>query len=141
MRPIPDCAFISETWLNGSLPDGFVCHPDFNICRNDRKTRGGGVCIITTKSLSSFSVPIPPKFGHFDVVCIEIVYKHTSLPYFVNVCRPPRFPVRDREVCDDLIACLDYVGSGGNRSTLIVTGDLNLLDFGLTVLLRMMVFS
>ena len=39
--------------------------------------RDGGVCILTNKSLSAVSVPIPFKFDHLDVVCIEIVFNHT----------------------------------------------------------------
>ena len=113
--------YLYETWLNGSLLDVFVCHPDFNICRKDRKTRGGGVCILNNKSLSAFSVPIPFKFDHLDVVCIEIALNNTSY-ILVNVYRPPGFSVRDRELCDDLMACLDYVGSGRNRSTLVISG-------------------
>ena len=122
-----DCVFISKTWLNGSLTDGFVCHPDFNIFRKDGKTQGGGVYIITTKSLSAFSVQIPFKFDQLDVVCIEIVFNHT-LYILVNVYCPPRFSVRDGEICDGLIAYLNYVGSGRNRSTLVVSGEFNLPD-------------
>ena len=107
--------------MNGSLPDGFVCHPDFNIFIKNRKTRGGGVCFLTNKSLSAFSVQIPFKVDHLDVVCIEIVFNNTSY-ILINVYRPPGFSVRYREVCDDLIACLDYVGSGRNRSTLVKSG-------------------
>ena len=81
--------------MNCSLTDGFVCHPDFNIFRKDRKTGGDGVCIPTNKSLSTFSVPIQSKFDHLDVVCIEIVFNHTSY-ILVNVYRPTRFSVRDR---------------------------------------------
>ena len=46
----------------------------------------------------------------------------------VNVYRPPGFSVRDRKVCDDIIAYLDYVGSGLNRSTLVISGDFNQPD-------------
>ena len=105
----------------------YVCHPDFNIFRKDRKTRGGGVCFLTNKSLSAFFVPIASKFDHLGVVCIEIVFNNTSY-ILVNVYRPPEFSVRDREFCDDLIACLDYVGSGRNRPTLVISGDFNLPD-------------
>ena len=41
-----DLFFLTETWLNSNIIDPNFCPLGYNIIRNDRIGRGGGVAVI-----------------------------------------------------------------------------------------------
>ena len=52
-----DCAFLAETWFSDSIRDAELSQRGrFNVYRRDRQSRGGGVCILTRKSLVTLEV-------------------------------------------------------------------------------------
>lgn len=42
----PDLVVITESWLHPSINDSEIIPPNYNILRNDRASRGGGVAIV-----------------------------------------------------------------------------------------------
>jgi len=44
-----DVYCVTETWLNNSIPDSFVCPKDYVVYRHDRCSVGGGVAVFVKK--------------------------------------------------------------------------------------------
>ena len=42
-----DLFFLTETWLTPKVNDAVICPRNYNIVRNDRISRGGGVAVLT----------------------------------------------------------------------------------------------
>uniref|UniRef100_A0A1S4LHS2 Uncharacterized protein n=2 Tax=Ixodes scapularis TaxID=6945 RepID=A0A1S4LHS2_IXOSC len=51
---------VTETWLHSDIQDYEVCPPGYNIIRNDRYGRGGGVAIIVDNRIRSTLIQHPP---------------------------------------------------------------------------------
>ena len=59
-----DLLFLTETWLNSNVIDSNFCPLGYNIIRNDRLGRGGGVAVIFKNSLKI--IEVTSKFVSFD---------------------------------------------------------------------------
>ena len=53
-----DLFFLTETWLTPKVNDAVICPRNYNIVRNDRISRGGGVAVLYKDSFKGFSVKI-----------------------------------------------------------------------------------
>ena len=81
--------FVTETWLNSEFSDSFLAPKGFyNIIRRDRnESRGGGICIFVSKTVSMSSVK-GIDTNTVEVTAVDISrgpIKHR----FVNVYRKP----------------------------------------------------
>ena len=68
-----DLFFLTETWLTPKVNDAIVCPSQYNIIRNDRLSRGGGVAVLYKNSLKVFKIKKDFNFIHnisFEYVCI-----------------------------------------------------------------------
>ena len=69
-----DLFFLTETWLTPKANDAIVCPSNFNIIRNDRKSRG--VAVLCRNSLEVYKVKkdlISINNTNFEYICIDII--------------------------------------------------------------------
>ena len=72
-----DIVCVSETWLSNSTPDGIIAPEGYQIFRNDRESRGGGVAIfvrngLTCRVLMKSSSSISPGDGNIEFIFVEV---------------------------------------------------------------------
>uniref|UniRef100_A0A674BCQ0 Reverse transcriptase domain-containing protein n=1 Tax=Salmo trutta TaxID=8032 RepID=A0A674BCQ0_SALTR len=114
----PDVLAVSESWLRKSTKNCEIFIPNYNVFRQDRTTKGGGVAIYCRDSLQcsvllSRSVP-----KQFELLLLKIhLSKNKSLT--VAACyRPPSAPSCALDTICELIA-------PHLSSELVLLGDLN----------------
>lgn len=56
----PDVVVMTETWLHPAILDSEICPPGYNVIRNDRSSRGGGVAIFIDKRIKYSVLQSPP---------------------------------------------------------------------------------
>ena len=71
-----DVCCVTETWLNNSIPDSFVCPKDYVVYRHDRCSVGGGVAVFVKNAICSVAVDIglPAEYQHVEVVCVDLSF-------------------------------------------------------------------
>ena len=89
----PDVLAVSESWLRKATKNSEISIPNYNIFRQDRTAKGGGVAIYCRVSLQSsviLSWSMPKQFGTSNfkyLICLEI-----SLSLLPPVIDPPQLP-------------------------------------------------
>ena len=73
-----DVVCLSKTWLSDSLFDQEILPSNYNIYRNDRPSRGGGVMIATKDNIPVTAItPYLPSSNAFEILSIKL-----------NLCKP-----------------------------------------------------
>ena len=75
-----DLFFLTETWLTSKVNDAVICPRNYNIVRNDRISRGGGVAVLYKDSFKVFSVKNDINLINtlgFEYLCIDVIFKQT----------------------------------------------------------------
>lgn len=127
---LPDFVAVTETWLDNEVPSSVFVDTNVYWCfRQDRRSRGGGVCLLVRKSLNLILVPVvlPDEFADLELLAVDISsYGNCNvLPVRMCVlCRPPDY---DSTKNDSVVSALDWLGNGCAR--FCVMGDLNLPSF------------
>jgi len=77
----PDIICITETWLKNYFFDNELQPPNYNIYRNDRKERGGGVLLAVNNNISSNLILSPNDIEMLSIsVCTqEILHCHSPV--------------------------------------------------------------
>lgn len=116
-----DCIFVCETWLDDTINNGILLcnNKDYVLLRNDRLTRGGGVCAFVNSHLNFVPVLIAQNFAQCEVLCIDILYKKWK-HRFITAYRPP---LSDLFSTDLLINCLESLCDVSYSIT--ICGDFN----------------
>jgi len=99
----------------------------FEIFRKDRCGRGGGTFIITRKSkfYSSKSVPLPSKFNHLDVVCVDLLFSlHRGVRIICFYLPPSVVQLNDTLTCNAMLSTFNYLSD--TFLPICIVGDLNL---------------
>jgi hypothetical protein len=117
----PMCVFISETWLSSSIDDAVLGLNDYLIYRNDRSSKGGGVCIFLDKKyfcnfrITRLNVDLP----HIESIFLQVSNSNLS---FTLGCmyRPP-----NTVITDDVILTQELQSLSENCSNLMIAGDFN----------------
>uniref|UniRef100_A0A8C7M5K3 Reverse transcriptase domain-containing protein n=3 Tax=Oncorhynchus mykiss TaxID=8022 RepID=A0A8C7M5K3_ONCMY len=114
----PDVLAVSESWLRKTTKNSDILIPNYNIFRQDRTAKGGGVAIYCKDSLQSsvlLSRSVPKQF---ELLLLKIhLSKNKSLT--VAACyRPPSAPSCALDTICELIA-------PHLSSELVLLGDLN----------------
>ena len=72
-----DLFFLTERWLTPKVNDAIICPRNYNIVRNDKISRGGGVAVVYKNSLKVFSVKkdlnLISIIG-FEYLCIDVIF-------------------------------------------------------------------
>ena len=121
-----DIIAITETWCNDSISDAMICDSkNYNLSRKDRqnvqKSTGGGLCILTRKSISIYLL--------HDFVCIHETCKILCLRCNANgltfqlvlAYRPDYLSASQN---DQFLDCIENFCSSSLHT--IIVGDFNL---------------
>ena len=69
-----DCVFITETWLDSTMPDSFIVQDKkFSVLRKDRNRAGGGVCILFGGKVVAVPVDILQTFCIFNFIQLSLL--------------------------------------------------------------------
>ena len=101
----PDVLVITEMWLRKSVLNTYVNLPGYNIFRQDRSSKGGGVAFIFfTKDhfQCSVSTKSPPK--QFDLLVLSIKLSNSSLLTVAGWLCPPSAPACTLPALSSLLA-------------------------------------
>ncbi|CAC5416947.1 unnamed protein product [Mytilus coruscus] len=66
----PDIVLGTETWIDSYVKDNQIFPPNYNIYRNDRNMKGGGVLIAINND--QLSTPVPELQTNFEIVWAKI---------------------------------------------------------------------
>lgn len=114
-----DLFSLNETRLDSTVSDGEIQICGYDIVRNDRTRRGGGVCIYLRSSIN-YQIRSDVVPDDIEAVCLEI-YKPNSRPFIVTtVYRPPDSSCEFFLSFERMIKAID----DENKEHLIL-GDLN----------------
>ena len=116
-----DVIAISETWLTNSFPDSLLTNGlHYNVYRQDRATRDGGVCLFVTNYFPCFRVSVANNYFHVKVFAVDLSFLSDNLRIIVCYNPPPH---SDINYVHDLCLCLDEL-LHVNYSAIIL-GDFN----------------
>jgi hypothetical protein len=110
---------ISETWLDGSVPDAVVMVEHFKLYRKDRTHgRGGGILVHVPDSIRSHR-RIDLERDHIEAIWLELqVEKSTIL-----LCQIYRPPNSAKCILEDLSDVIEQASN--ERKELMIMGDFN----------------
>ena len=60
---------VTEAWLSLCVYDNEILPSHYTICRHNRSSRGGGVLLAISKSISTSPMSSPPDLEAVSVVC------------------------------------------------------------------------
>ena len=124
----PDVVILSETWLNGSVPDALL-DPEglYRIFRRDRSVgRGGGVCIIVSRRHNAIEVAtINLCPSEVECVGVDVSAFGTKLR-FIGAYRPPGYSKAMVTLTSKLQAQL--INLCNVKQPVFIAGDLNCPD-------------
>jgi hypothetical protein len=126
-----DIILVTETWLNDTIPDSFVCTHCYDIFRADRDNkRGGGVAVLFRKNLHLTLAKLPESFVLPETIVFDLNIKNEEKIRFILCYRAPNY---DIEHVANLCRLLEF--STNNLSKCVILGDFNLpsLHFGQTL--------
>nr|CAH7761800.1 unnamed protein product [Callosobruchus chinensis] len=90
-----DIAAITETWLNSDIDDSTVSIEGYQLFRNDRGSRGGGVAIYYRSHLRCTKVETNiPTNNLLELLCCKFKVSNASFLIIV-IYRPPQSPIND----------------------------------------------
>ena len=123
---VPDCVFISESWLHADICDGLLDpKSEYVVLRKDRcGNRGGGVCALIARTLSVVPVIFPDKYSDLEIIGIDFVDFEPVLRMFV-IYRPPYYDQKAVSYATLLFECLTE-HSRNHKNMHAIIGDINL---------------
>ena len=117
-----DVLALSETKLDDSISNNFLCVEGFELFRNDRSRHGGGVCLYVSSKLCSSSLPAPDSLQNLEVILAEIRLPGKLKSIVGAIYRPPSSSVSI--FIDSLSSMLDHIYSA-SFSDVLLMGDIN----------------
>ena len=114
----PEVLVITETWLRNSISYPEVHLPGYNLFRQDRSSKGGGVAIFVKEHLhcsTALARSIPKQF---DLLVLNIKLSNNYSLSVAGCYRPPSAPA-----C--ALAALSSALAPFTRSECVILGDLN----------------
>ena len=119
---VVQCIFITETWANAGIPDSILCPKGYQIFRQDRASRGGGVCMFLPVASKAFVGPSPPpELGGTEVLVVDF-HQGNERTRLILIYHPP-VDSTNRDKCNLLINHL--VKLVKIDFPVIIVGDLN----------------
>jgi exonuclease III len=116
----PDIVCVNETWLNEDIKNSEILHSGYNIFRNDRESRGGGVLLAI--KISSFKSVREIQHGHdLEIAVAEITTTSNASLLICSCYRPPN---SDHSWLDKFNNFMGDVCLG--HSNIVLAGDFNM---------------
>jgi hypothetical protein len=103
----PDVLAVSESWLRKAIKNTYISIPNYNIFRQDRTAKGGGV--------QSLQRSVPKKY---ELLLLKIHLSRNKSLTVATCCRPPSTPSCTLHTICELIA-------PHLSSEFVLLGDLN----------------
>lgn len=136
-----DVLGLSETWLSGNVTDGAVLLNGYNLIRNDRNGRGGGVCFYIKNSLKYKVLTVPLDDSTLEQIWVSV--RVGKLNFCLgSVYRPPDSNLLCcvnglENTLIDVLPKFDCVLFGGDLNVNYLNNDNNILQkmfnkYGLT---------
>ena len=114
---------IAETWLKDYHYNTEFAPTGYQIFRNDRPTRGGGVLLMIKEELKAVRVPITTNL---EIIAVKIQMKNCKL-LIVLVYLPPPL---NREMIDSLEYSLNQICLNMRpQDRILIMGDFNTADY------------
>lgn len=114
----PHVFVISESWLKRTVDNSAVSVPGYNIFRQDRSTKGGGVAIYCKDSLQCSVILSKSVSKQFELLLLKISLSRNHSITVAGCYRPPSAPACSLTALSEIIAphiCSEFV----------LLGDLN----------------
>ena len=121
-----DVIIATETWLNPNIASSELCLNDYDVYRNDRLTRGGGVFVATRKELCGKLID---TCENTESVFVKINIKGRKSVVFGSVYRPPPSTF---EFCFKTVDKIYKVYEKHRSAIFCLGGDFNLPDIDWT---------
>ncbi|CAB4010406.1 Hypothetical predicted protein [Paramuricea clavata] len=116
----PDIFCVNETWLNEDIKNSEILHSGYDIFRNDRGSRGGGVLLAI--KISSFKSVREIQHGHdLEISMAEITTTSNASLLICSCYRPPN---SDHSWLDKFNNFMSDVCS--QHSNIVLAGDFNM---------------
>ncbi|CAB3994226.1 Hypothetical predicted protein [Paramuricea clavata] len=116
----PDIFCVNETWLNEDIKNSEILHSGYDIFRNDRGSRGGGVLLAI--KISSFKSVREIQHGHdLEISMAEITTTSNASLLICSCYRPPN---SDHSWLDKFNNFMNDVCS--QHSNIVLVGDFNM---------------
>ncbi|CAB4038149.1 Hypothetical predicted protein, partial [Paramuricea clavata] len=116
----PDIVCVNETWLNEDIKNSEILHSGYDIFRNDRGSRGGGVLLAIR--ISSFKSVREIQHGHdLEISMAEITTTSNASLLICSCYRPPN---SDHSWLDKFNNFMSDVCS--QHSNIVLAGDFNM---------------
>ena len=124
LNPKPNIFGISETWLNSNFSDSeLTMNSNYRVFRQDRSSRGGGVCLLVSPSLK-------PRLSCLSSESCELVWVDCQMEScYLKICcyyRPPYWNKNTLPSLSNSIAlALRSKCPDGSEPKILVMGDFN----------------
>ena len=116
-----DLLALNETRLDSAISNDIVKIRGYDIVRNDRSRKGGGVCIYL-RSTISFTIRNDLVPNDIEAVCVEISKPNSRNFIVVSVYRPPSSAPEFFVAFEKMIKMID-----DENKELHILGDLNVI--------------
>ena len=120
----PDIIAITETWLHEGIADNEILPSSYNVPRNDRGSRGGGVLLAVKSNISCSRRPDLEE-DICELLWAEIPLKNSG-SYFLGVFYRP--PSSDMNYLEGLKRSLEKVTVVSDHTNIVLLGDFNFPD-------------
>lgn len=114
----PDVLVISESWLKKSVTTTAVSIPGYNVFRQDRPSKGGGVAIYCKDSLQCSVILSKSVSKQFELLLLKVNLSRNISLIVAGCYRPPSAPACALTALSELIA-------PHTSSEFVLLGDLN----------------
>lgn len=107
-----DIVFITETWLHSEISDSLISPSNYNLFRCDRKTRGGGIVLLASKTFPFLPVQ-SQSTKYYEILCLDFIVSLASKIRLILIYFPPKFTNNVKAIetlCDELfnLCAVDY---------------------------------
>ena len=114
----PDVLAVSKSWLGKTTKNPEISIPNYNVFRQDRTAKGGGVTIYCKDSLKSSVILSKSVPKQFELLLLQIHLSRNKSLTVAACYRPPSAPSCALDTICELI-------SPHLSSELVLLGDLN----------------
>ena len=120
----PSLIAVTESWLNDSVHDALLDPVNiYNIFRHDRKSRGGGVCLLLEKKIKCIEIATVLDVVGIELLCIDIINSHV-LTRIILCYRSTSMAHESLDNNMKFIRCLEKLTAVNH--CVILLGDFNL---------------
>lgn len=130
-----DIIAITESWLDGNIPNSLLSLPNYSIVRLDRENMmGGGVMFFIRSNMAFYRIlDLPVNNSQFEICWVlirpKLLPRAISVLILAVVYSPPWYDVStNHNLCTFIVSCVDHLKRRYPGAGFVVMGDFNQLD-------------